>query len=191
SLLVARGAQVPTFESLTDGAGALVVEALSGDLARRWFGAELAKRAATDPVELVELGAAHDEVLTRFMAACDARGRRDLASFVIDAAVPLIAKNLIPVPAELDGKAPLSTRAQARLAAGSLLRAVLRWHDWDQQHRGVRFIDDNYAAAQLLLERFERIGAAGSGRVTAWLADLASLAPSAPLPSATIAEGSP
>jgi hypothetical protein len=39
----------------------------------------------------------------------------------------------------------------------------------------VRFIDDDYAAAQLLLERFELIGTAGVARAAHWLTDLASL----------------
>jgi hypothetical protein len=179
-LLVTRTAKVPAFDSLVDGVGALVVEALGGELARRWFAAELSKRAITDPQELIDLGSGQEAVLKHFMDACDKKGRRDLATFVIDAAIPLLTRNLMPGPAELDAKAPLSTRAQARTAAGSLLRGVLRWQDWDQQHRGIRFIDDNYQAAQLLLERYEPIGAAGSGRVTGWLADLASLAPTAP-----------
>nr|MBA3393633.1 hypothetical protein [Deltaproteobacteria bacterium] len=188
--LAGRNATVPAFDSLVSGAGAIVLEALASELARRWYGAELAKRAASDPAELIELGAAQDAVLGGFMTACDAKGRRDLATFVIDAVVPLLAKNLSPAPATLDPKAALSTRAQARLAAGALLRGVMRWYDWDQQHRGVRFIDDNYAAAQLLLERYEPVGAAGSGRVTGWLADLASLAPTTPTGSDTIATGS-
>ena len=96
---------------------------------------------------------------------------------MIDAAAPLLARDLAPTPARLDPNATLSARARARIAAGSLLRAVVRWSDWDQQHRGVRFIDDDYAAAQLLLERFEAIGAPGAGRVGLWLGDLASLVP--------------
>ena len=179
-LLVGRTAKVPAFDSLTAGVGAVVVEALQGELARRWFTAELDKRAITDPQELIDLGSAQEAVLGQFMSACDRRGRRDLAAFVIDAAIPLLAKNVSPAPAELDAKSPLSVRAQARTAAGAMLRAVLRWQDWDQEHRGVRFIDDNYQAAQLLLERYEPIGAAGSGRISGWLADLASLAPTTP-----------
>jgi hypothetical protein len=181
-LLVGRGVKVPAFDSLTEGVGAIVVEALQGELAKRWYGSELAKRAITDPHELIELGGGQEGVLKAFMDACDKRGRRDLAAFVIDAAIPLLARNITPAPAELDGKAPLSIRAQARNAAGSLLRAVIRWEAWDQEHRGVRFIDDNYQAAQLLLERYEPIGSAGSGRVQGWLADLASLAPTNPTP---------
>lgn len=179
-LLTGRNVKIPSFDSLTEGVGAIVVEALTGELAKRWYASELGKRAITDPSELIDLGAGQEAVLSQFMASCDKRGRRDLAAFVIDAAIPMLVKNLSPAPAELDGKAPLSTRAQARAAAGSFLRAVLRWQDWDQEHRGVRFIDDNYHAAQLLLERYEPIGSAGSGRVSGWLADLASLAPTVP-----------
>ena len=181
-LLVGRNVKLPVFDSLTQGVGAIVVEALQGELAKRWYGAELAKRAITDPHELIDLGSGQDGVLKAFMDACDKHGRRDLAAFVIEAAIPLLAKNISPAPAELDAKAPLSIRAQARNAAGSMLRAVVRWHDWDQEHRGVRFIDDNYQAAQLLLERYEPIGSAGGGRVQGWLADLASLAPTNPAP---------
>lgn len=188
-LLAGRNAKIPAFDSLTEGAGPIVVEALTGELARRWYAAELGKRTITDPQELIEVGAAQDTVLDQFMSACDRRGRRDLAAFVIDAAIPLLARNLSPAPLELDSKAPLSTRAQARTAAGSLLRAVLRWQAWDQEHRGVRFIDDNYQAAQLLLERYEPIGSAGSGRVSGWLADLAALAPTIPTGSDNMSEG--
>jgi hypothetical protein len=181
-LLVSRNLRLPSFDSLTEGTGAIVVEALTSELAKRWYGAELAKRAITDPQELIELGGGQEAVLKAFMDSCDKRGRRDLALFVVEAAIPLLARNLSPAPAELDSKAPLSVRASARTAAGSMLRAVLRWQDWDLEHRGVRFIDDNYHAAQLLLERYEPIGSAGSGRVSGWLADLASLAPTTPTP---------
>jgi hypothetical protein len=188
-LLVGRNVRIPSFDSLTEGVGAIAIEALTGELAKRWYASELGKRAITDPAEMIELGAGQEAVLSQFMASCDKRGRRDLAAFVIDAAIPLLLKNLSPAPAELDSKAPLSTRAQARTAAGSLLRAVLRWQDWDQEHRGVRFIDDNYHAAQLLLERYEPIGSAGSGRVSGWLADLASLAPTTPAPDTVTDQG--
>jgi hypothetical protein len=175
--LARRGGAAPSFGELTAGVGAIVVEALAGELAKRWHAAELGKRAMFEPDLLIDLGAAQDQTLTGFMAACDAARRRDLALFVIEAAAPLLARNLPPTPAQLDPNTTLATRAQARIAAGALLRGVVRWGEWDQQHRGVRFIDDDYAAAQLLLERFETIGASGVGRAAHWLADLASLVP--------------
>jgi hypothetical protein len=165
------------FDQLATGAGAMVVEALAEELADRWRAAELDKRARTKPAELVGLGGAQDATLERFTAACDRAGRRDLALFVIDAAAPLVARGLSPAPLELDADAPLSERVAARVASGALLRGVARWAEWDQRHRGVRFMDDDYAIAQHLLARFEAIGAAGSARVAGWLSDLAALAP--------------
>jgi hypothetical protein len=176
--LARRGAEAPSFAPLTEGVGAIVVEALTGELAKRWYTVELGKRAMFEPEPLIELGAAQDQALEGFMASCDAARRRDLAAFVIDAAAPLLARNLSPAPAQLDPNTTLAVRAQARVAAGSLLRAVARWGEWDQLHRGVRFIDDDYASAQLLLERFETIGSSGLARAAHWLAELASLVPS-------------
>ncbi len=177
--LARRGAAPPSFESLTAGAGAIVVEALAGELARRWHTVELGKRAIFEPDALLDLGEAQDRTLAGFMASCDAARRRDLALFVLEAAAPLLARGVAPRPAQLDPGTPLALRARARIAAGSLLRAVVRWGEWDQLHRGVRFIDDDYAAAQLLLERFEPVGSSGLARAAHWLTDLASLVPGA------------
>jgi hypothetical protein len=165
------------FDQLASGAGAIVVEALADELAGRWRTAELGKRALVSPDTAIELGAAQDATLERFMAACDRHRRRDLGGFLLDAAAPLIARGLQPTPAALDPDAPLSERVAARVAAGALLRAIARWGEWDRQHRGVRFIDDDYAIAQHLLARFERVGQVGADRAAAWLADLAALSP--------------
>jgi hypothetical protein len=171
------GGKVPSFESLTVGAGPILVEALSEEIARRWQAGEVAKRSMTDPAELLAIGTVQETVLNGFLDACDKRNRRDLAGFVLDAVSPLIERNIIPAPGQLDPSAPLSVRANARSSAGALLRALVRWSEWDAQHRGIRFIDDNYASAQVLLGRFEKIGAHGVARVQGWLYDLTSLAP--------------
>lgn len=165
------------FAELATGAGAIVVEALADELAARWRGVELYKRALTDPAELTALGVRQDATLRAFMAACAHARHRDLAGFVIDAAAPHVARRLLPVAATLDPDTSLSDRLAARVGAGALLRAVARWAEWDREHRGVRFMDDDYAAAQLLLARFEPIGPAGADRVAASLAELAALAP--------------
>lgn len=166
----------PAFDALVRGAGAIVVEALAPELARRWRGVEQGKRAIGAPDALIALGAVQDATLTGFLGACERAQRRDLAGFVIDAAAPLLREErTASVP--LDPSASLSRRAAARLASGSLLRAVAAWARWDDAHRGVRFIDDDYASAQVLLARFEAIGARGAARAAAWLADLAALVP--------------
>ncbi len=163
------------FDKLVAGPGAVVIEALSPEIATRWRAVEIAKRKTSSPDVLVRLGHAQDGTLTAVMRACDRKQRRDLAAFVIDAAAPLIARGIAPMPPTLDPTAPLSVRMEARTAAGSLLRAVIRWSEWDQQHRGVRFIDDDYARAQRLLARFERIGSAGVDIANGWLSDLSAL----------------
>jgi hypothetical protein len=165
------------FDALVGGAGACVIESLGPEIARRWYEVELRKRAYVEPEVLAGLGAAQDAALERFMTACDRAKRRDLASWVLDAAAPCLERQLKPVPEELDPSTPLSVRQAARRGAGSLLRGVIRWHGWDQQHRGVRFIDDDYAAAQLLLARFERIGMPLADRAAAWLSELTALVP--------------
>lgn len=178
------GRSPPELGGLCHGAAAVVVEALTSDLARRWRAVELTKRAITSPNALVTLGAAQDAALGGFLAACDQHRRRDLAVFVIDAAAPLLQRGIAPMPARLDPTSPLASRSAARVAAGSLLRGVMTWAQWDQAHRGVRFIDDDYTVAQRLLARFEAIQATGAARAAAWLADLAALVPTTVPPSA-------
>lgn len=181
------GAPPPlSFDGLCEGAGTIVVEALTRELARRWRTVELSKRAITVPDRLIALGAAQDATLRGFMEACDRHRRRDLAGFVIDAAAPLLQREIAPTPARLDPEAPLGRRAAARVAAGALLRAVMMWAAWDEAHRGVRFIDDDYPAAQLLLARFEAIQPSGAARAAGWLAGLSALAPTAGGSAATV-----
>jgi hypothetical protein len=177
----------PSFDSLVEGAGAIVVETLSLDIARRWHQVEVGKRSLTEPDVLAVLGAAQDAVLQRFMATCDRAKRRDLAGFVLDVAAPLLAGRVAPIPVALDPDEPLAVRMRARHAAGALLRGVVTWCEWDEQHRGVRFIDDGYASAQVLLSRFEKIGRAGADLAAAWISELAAL-PASPT-SATIPTG--
>jgi len=170
------GAPPAAFDALATGEAAAVVDALGPELAKRWAQVEIAKRSVTAPDKLIALGAAQDATLTAFMAACDRVRRRDLAAWVIDAAAPLLARDIAPMPSVLDVNAPLSARTAARSAAGSLLRGVQAWARWDSQHRGVRFIDDDYDRAQRLLARFETIGQVGVDKAAGWLSQLAALA---------------
>lgn len=163
----------PGFDHLV-AHGTAVVDALGPELAKRWEAVEISKRSMTAPDRLIALGGAQDATLTAFMRACEKR--RDLAAWVIDAAAPLLARDIAPMPAQLDPNAPLSARLAARTAAGALVRGVQAWARWDSQHRGVRFIDDDYDRAQRLLGRFEKIGQAGVDKAAGWLSQLAALA---------------
>jgi hypothetical protein len=126
------------------------------------------------------------------MDACTNAGRRDLAGFVIDAMLPLLGREVAPFPNDLDRTKPLSTRMAARNAAGALLRALACWVEWDRSHRGVRFLDDDYEASQLLLSRFEKALQHGADVLSAaWLAELASLSPTTPSPASATIDGEP
>jgi hypothetical protein len=179
-------ARPPAFAHLCTGAGAIVVEAITPELAARWRSIELVKRGVAAQSgwypsidNLLALGNTQAAALTAFMDACDAAHRRDLALFVVDAIAPLLARDLAPIPPPLDPTAPLSARGAARTAAGTLVRALVRWRTWDAEHRAIRFVDDGYQAAQLLLARYEVIGTAGGDRADAWLAELSRMTPSA------------
>jgi hypothetical protein len=167
------------FAALCTGVGAIVVEAVRPLIGARWALVERAKLNLRHPATMLAIGSAQDVVLARFLAACDRHHRRDLASFVLDAAAESLRFASGPPAGQLDPQASLAMRARARLAAGALLRAVQTWAAWDREHRGVRFLDDDYAHSQELLRRFEAIGGAGAARAQAWLDDLAALAPAA------------
>ncbi len=160
---------------LTAGTGAIVVEALAGALAERWRSTAAEQTRTVDPGALIAAGGACDAVLTAWFAACDRARRRDLAGFVLDAVGPLLPEAAWHAPDALDPTTPLSRRAEARRAAGSLWRALMRWEAWDREHRSIRYIDDGYRVAQHLLARFEPIGAPGVGRAVARLDELNAL----------------
>ncbi|MFT3698911.1 MAG: hypothetical protein QM831_37535 [Kofleriaceae bacterium] len=175
------------WDALCTGPGAVVIEALQGELAKRWRTVELEKRQMTDPDTLIKLGDAQDATLEYFMQACTRAQRRDLACWVIDAMVPLLGRQVAPFPNDLDRTKSLQQRTNARKAAGSLLRGMSTWLEWDRMHRGVRFLDDDYEASQLLLTRMEKALSHGADTLTpSWLAELASLSPTPGAPSATV-----
>lgn len=150
----------PAFAPYMKDAGAIVLEALQADLARRVLEIERSKRTIRRLDAMAALGATQTALFDAFMAACDTAKRRDLAGFLIEAGTKLLARPVPPTAwietLELIG--PLSERTAATRAAGSFLRALVRWKTWDDEHRGVRFIDDGYDASQLLLRRYEQLG---------------------------------
>jgi hypothetical protein len=154
-----------------------VLDALTRDIAKRWTKIEISKRSCKSPEDLLNLGNAQDAVIKQLMDTCDQHKRRDLALFIVDAAVPVLTRNLPPFPPPFNSDYSLQIRNSARIAAGSLLRGVVRWNDWDQQHRNESYFDDNYRVAQLLLARFENISNHGMDKAMGWLTDLAAIVP--------------
>ncbi|MFP2930964.1 hypothetical protein ACLESO_38350, partial [Pyxidicoccus sp. 3LG] len=70
--------------------GGWLLDALREDLARRWRKVEESKRFILEPSELTALSAAQETVLSAFLDAVEAAGRRDLAGFLLEAGRPLL-----------------------------------------------------------------------------------------------------
>jgi hypothetical protein len=142
------------------GEGAILLEALEPDLARRWLEMERGKPGLCEPQAMIRLGTAQEAVLDGFLDAAEAVGRRDLAFFLLDAGRTLLSSGPEPSAwvSRLRGTSSLAERQAARHAAGALLRALSRWQGWNEAHRGVRFIHEGYEGAQMMLRRFERFG---------------------------------
>jgi hypothetical protein len=152
--------EVPAFDAL---ALAPVVEGLRAALARAWVAGERIKGDQERPEVLSAIGRAQAAVLESFLAAIDAAGQRQLAGFLVDAAVcwlatPRVADSYVR---GLSRDAPLRDRTEARRHAAAFLRALERLHAWDREHRAVRFIDEGYELAQRLVKDWERLGEQG------------------------------
>ncbi|MBZ4415824.1 hypothetical protein [Myxococcus sp. RHSTA-1-4] len=152
-----------SFAPLLAGNGWLL-EALREDLAHRWRRLEESKRLILEPEDLVALGTAQEAVLSVFLDAVDSAGRRDLAGFLLESARPLMEQPAARWVEGLSLSESLSLRASAAKAAGAFLRTLGRLARWDAEHRTVRFFDDNYDAAQLLLSEWSAFGEAGFRR---------------------------
>jgi len=144
--------------------GGWLLEALQPDLAHRWRRVEESKRLLFEPAELVSLGATQETVLPAFLDAVDAAGRRDLAGFLLEAGRPLLEQPASRWVAALSLTTALGLRATAARASGAFLRVLGRLARWDAEHRAVRFFDDGYEAAQLLLSEWSPFGEAGFRR---------------------------
>jgi hypothetical protein len=152
------------FRPLSSGDGAIVLEALQSELARRLIEIEQAKHDCVMLDAMTRLGAAQSQVFAGLFRALDlvAPRRRDLAGFVAEAARSLLAKGperRCPdhrwwVEA-IDLRAPLAARQAAFSAAGSLLRAIAQLGRWLDEAGLVAHFDDDYVGAQLLLRSWE------------------------------------
>lgn len=169
------------FTRLLERGGALVLDALGDDLARRAVAFERHRARVQEPVRLRALSELRQAALDSYLDAVLAAGRDDLASFVVDAATVLLPR-AVPTDAvaslwiaELDKAAPLRDRADARRASGAHLRALARLAQRRRELALVRFIDEGYDVAQVVLARWERIDNDGFSRAAEVLARLESL----------------
>jgi hypothetical protein len=155
--LLAPYGSPPPLESGWSVQPVVVHECLQSFFARRWLLMEQDKGTIVEPRELTALGTAQAAVLDAWFTVVDNAGRRDLAWFVLKAATEVLdgPKDLRRWIGRLDPKTPVSQRSAAARASGSLLQGLATWNRWTEQHGLIRFFDDGYDEAQLLLKMAE------------------------------------
>lgn len=151
---------VYAFARWLSGDGLVVLEALQPDLARRWVAMEHRKRRLGRPESIIDIGRVQEVVLRSCFSSLSQASRPDLASFAITATRDLIAE--APTSAEwepaLESGGSLRLRSDARRASVVLLEAMAGVRRWVEQARSLRFFDDGYDGAQLLLRLWETLG---------------------------------
>jgi hypothetical protein len=120
---------------------------------------ENAKSKISDWETMQAMGGVQERALSPLFEALEKTGRYDLARFALAALT-----RLLPASAAarfwiggLSNAGPRLTDRQATYkAALSFVRQINRFKRWEQQARGVGYIDDGYAAAQLWKQDWER-----------------------------------
>ncbi len=142
----------PDFSRWTKGLGACMLEALQPVLAARWTIVEGSKERIADPRHVRALGRSQDRVLTAFLDAVEAAGRKDLARFLLAAGAKLLGPHahagMWTGRLNLAGLR-VADRVNTYQAAAAFLRHLDRLRTWEQQARGVGYIDEGYQASQL------------------------------------------
>ncbi|MBW2735445.1 MAG: hypothetical protein JRH20_23925 [Deltaproteobacteria bacterium] len=152
---------VPDLRPFFSGDGATVLEGLQPALARRWVQMERAKARITTSTTMIRLGAFQRQSMHAMVQAAREAGRADLLVFLLEAASALLRER---PPARrwtagLEGDAALlSTRTEAAREAGAFLEELAQVVALFDEARAVRFFDDDYERAQLLLRLREQLG---------------------------------
>jgi FtsH ternary system domain X6 len=175
-----RAPQRPAFDTLVRQ-GAVVLEALVDDLARRAVAYERAKADLTSTSAVSRLGEARDRALGFLLDALEQADRWDLATFLVDAATTLLPRALSGAAAAaqlvstLDPRTSLADRAAALRGSAAHLRHLGRLARHHEALRQARHFDEGYAQAQLLLSRWEALGTDGFARAADALAQFTAL----------------
>ena len=161
--------------------GSSLLEALQTRLSERWLEMERGKAVIDDPGAMRRLGDAQQTVLTGFLDAADAAGRRDLARFLLATAAALLedGPNARRWIGALDvGNLRLAERVHAYRAALAFVRILTRLNQWEQDARNVGYFEEGYHAAQLWKADWERFGGGDLyRRAAAILAEVEPLRP--------------
>jgi hypothetical protein len=159
-----------------------VVECLAGDLAQRWTATSAwDPDDVIDPELAVRIGTVERGVLKAFVDEIEKQGRWDLATFLIEAgtrALPrgMTARDLAArVAPRVRAEGTLRSRTESRRRAGALFQALARLGKKRDALALVRFIDDDYDAAQAVLTSWEILDRDGFVRAEGVLSSLDAL----------------
>lgn len=156
-------APAPDYSAWVAGLGGAILEVLHEPLAARWLAIERGKRSIGDWPTMRRLGEAQAVILEKFAVAVETAGRKDLARFLLVAAV----RSCPPTAQAADlvgglksgGPRRLAERYEIQRRAGAVLEFLERMAGWERRARSVGFLDDGYAAAQMFLADWESTGA--------------------------------
>lgn len=130
-----------------------------------WLSAEAAKGAVDAPEVLRRVGEAQGRALDAFFEAVGGRlEHRGAAGFLVEFGARWQdcagsgGSGLELQPWRLRVDTPLAERVAARRAALAPWRALLRLRAWDEEHRAVRFFEDDAPAARALVEAWAADG---------------------------------
>jgi hypothetical protein len=139
-------------------AGVAVLEAWQQRLADRWVVMDQEKSRAATVQELRAAAQSQTQTLEAYLHAIDQACRRDLARFLLMAGGRLFQTNLSST-AWLNNAVVRCLRLADRQQAQRDARVVARQFEclaaWQAQARGVGFLDEGYAAAQLWKSQWE------------------------------------
>ncbi|MFM7152456.1 MAG: hypothetical protein ACKO23_21725, partial [Gemmataceae bacterium] len=151
---------VPDFAPWMESRGTAILEALQKDLEKRWIDMESGKERMANPTQMMALGQSQERVLQAFMTSCEKAQRRDLARFILRAASRLLGPEahagMWTGALNLTGQR-LADRTSIYQGATSFLRQLTRLAEWARWARGVWRFDEEYPAAQLWLEDWEKL----------------------------------
>jgi len=148
------------FEKLLTGTGAVVLEALSEQLAQRWLATERGKEKLDTAKAMGALGEGQGQVMAKFLKAAEQTHREELAGFLIRAAAALHKDQRTPgvFTASLPPHKNMQAHSAAMFGAAAFLSGLAPLLGWVQKKRVLRFFDDDFNAAQLFLEEWSTLG---------------------------------
>lgn len=148
----------PDIDFWCQPAQAWILESLQAAAAQAWRQAELRKRQLASHRDMLKIGGRQTQVLERLFAAAEARERRDLCVFLLQAAAGLL-RETSPADwfAQLDVRSlRMAARTEVYDAALAFLNGLERLQQWNERARAVSFYDENYHSSQLWKTHWEQ-----------------------------------